>query len=154
MNSALLSSVRQDWGTPDWLIRELGEEFILALDVCATHSNAKCQVYLTKEINGLTQDWGLWTTPNTYAWMNPPYGRELAQWVDKAWQQKQRGVNVVMLVPARTDTRWWATFWDHDMHRPWDHRDEVRFLKGRIRFEGAKAGAPFPSAIVVLQGVR
>ena len=84
--------------------------------------------------------------------MNPPYGREIGDWIQKAWDEKQNGVTTVCLVPARTDTKWWSIFWDHDIHRVRDPSDEVRFVKGRIRFDGAPAAAPFPSAIIVLRG--
>jgi site-specific DNA-methyltransferase (adenine-specific) len=84
--------------------------------------------------------------------MNPPYGREIVQWIQKAWDEKANGVTTVCLVPARTDTQWWSIFWDHENHVPRDWEDEVRFVKGRIRFEGAPASAPFPSAIIVMRG--
>jgi hypothetical protein len=49
---------------------------------------------------------------------------------------------VVMLLPARTDTRWW-----HE----WVMKGEVRFIRGRLKFGGAKNSAPFPSVIVVFK---
>jgi site-specific DNA-methyltransferase (adenine-specific) len=84
--------------------------------------------------------------------MNPPYGREIVQWIQKAWDEKRLGVTTVCLVPARTDTKWWSIFWDHERHHTRSPHDEVRFVKGRIRFEGAPASAPFPSAIIVMRG--
>lgn len=53
---------------------------------------------------------------------------------------------VVLLVPARTDTRW---FQNHILHRA-----EVRFLPGRLKYEvNGQAGeaAPFPSMIVIMR---
>lgn len=52
----------------------------------------------------------------------------------------QGGGTVVMLVPARTDTRWW-----HNYIR----KGEVRFIKGRLKFNDGDSPAPFPSAIVI-----
>ena len=72
--------------------------------------------------------------------MNPPYGRDMGKWVRKAYEESQRGALVVCLVPARTDTAWW-----HD----YAAKGYVRFLRGRLRFEGGKHSAPFPSAVVV-----
>ena len=75
--------------------------------------------------------------------MNPPYGRGIDKWMRKAWETAQAGHTVVCLVPARTDTGWW-----HD----YAARGEVRFLRGRLTFEGyAERGhnAPFPSAVVI-----
>lgn len=50
-------------------------------------------------------------------------------------------MTVVALLPARTDTRWW-----HDCVMK---AKEIRFIKGRLRFDGHKHNAPFPSAVVV-----
>ena len=76
--------------------------------------------------------------------MNPPYGRGVIdQWVAKAYESAmQDGCTVVCLVPARTDTSWWHRFCAHG---------EVRFIRGRLKFEGAAHGAPFPSAIVIFR---
>lgn len=77
-------------------------------------------------------------------WLNPPYSRGLqAAFLCKAAKEaaKPNGPIVVCLIPARTDTKVW--------HDTIFGRAEVRFLKGRIRFGDAKAGAPFPSALVI-----
>lgn len=74
---------------------------------------------------------------------DPPYGRAISHWIAKAVVEvNTAGVRrVVCLLPARTDTAWWHTFVIP--------HGAVRFLRGRIRFEGAAHPAPFPSAIVV-----
>lgn len=75
--------------------------------------------------------------------MNPPYGREIGHWVQKAYESAARGrAIVVCLLPARTDTRWWHEFCA---------QAEVRFIKGRLKFGNATSGAPFPSAIVIFR---
>ena len=53
------------------------------------------------------------------------------------------GTIVVMLIPARTDTRY---FHDYILNR-----SEVRFIKGRIKFGDAKYNAPFPSMVVIFR---
>jgi site-specific DNA-methyltransferase (adenine-specific) len=73
--------------------------------------------------------------------LNPPYGREIAKFMNKANEESKKGITVVCLVPSRTDTNWW---WDNViMH-------EVRFVKGRLKF-GGQGPAPFPSAVVVMK---
>jgi phage N-6-adenine-methyltransferase len=106
------------------------------LDVCATPENAKCPAFYTRAQDGLAQPW------SGRVWCNPPYGRAIGLWVQKAWESVQGGQSelAVLLVPARTDTEWW--------HR-WCERGEVELLRGRLRFGGATSGAPFPSAVVV-----
>ena len=80
---------------------------------------------------------------------NPPYGKEIPLWVEKAYREhEQHGITVVLLIPARTDTSYWH---DYILH---GKAAEIRFLRGRLRFEDedgkpAKDKAPFPSAVVI-----
>ncbi len=130
------SSNTDIWATPQWLFNELNEEFGFTVDVCALPENAKCNRYYTPQENGLKQDWG-----NESVWMNPPYGREIMQWIKKAWKSSKLGATVACLIPARTDTKWWHSYCMDG---------EIRLLKGRLKFGDAANSAPFPSAIVVL----
>ena len=129
-------SGREDWETPDSIFCPLNDEFAFTLDVCATSNNAKCIQFFTKEDNGLRQSW------HGVCWMNPPFG-EQGKWVKKAYQESLRGVTVVCLLPARTNTNWW-----HD----YCMKGEIRFIRGRPRFKGAKYGLPQPLAIVIFKG--
>lgn len=135
LTSGLTSSNTDEWATPQDLFDELNATFRFTLDPCATPENAKCAKFYTKEQDGLKQDWG-----GAVIWCNPPYGREIGKWVQKCAEHK--GV-AVMLIPARTDTRWWHSYIDKN---PDAH---VYFIKGRLKFGGCKNPAPFPSAIVV-----
>ena len=122
-----------EWETPYALFDALNEEFGFELDVCASVNNHKCKDYFSKLDDGLSQDWGSRTV-----WMNPPYGREIGPWIKKA---ANHSGTAVALVPARVDTRWWH---DHIQGKA-----EVRFIKGRVKFVGAKFNAPFPCAVVI-----
>lgn len=123
------------WETPRHVFDELNQEFRFDIDVCATKENAKCATFFSPEMDGLKQEW------EGTCWMNPPYGRAIGDWVKKAYESSlKNGVTVVCLLPARTDTKWW-----HD----YCMRGEIRFIKGRLKFEGGKNSAPFPSAIVI-----
>ena len=146
-----------DWGTPDSVFDPLNEEFRFELDVACSIDNGKCPygIALDAGYDSLAENWAEWIDdgqPKT-CWMNPPYGREIGTWIQKAYDAKQQGLTTVCLVPARTDTQWWSIFWDHDQHTVRTFGDEVRFVKGRIKFEGAPASAPFPSAIIVLRAI-
>lgn len=139
LNSVLVTSKRIDWGTPRWLFRELDHEFHFDVDVCANDHNHKCATYFTPEQDGLKQDWSRFNT----AFMNPPYGRHITQWVRKAYQESLNGCTVVCLLPARTDTSWWHNYC---------LKGDIRFLRGRVDFDGApNSRAPFPSAIVIFK---
>ena len=76
-------------------------------------------------------------------WCNPPYGREIGRWVQKAFLSSKDGSTVVMLLPARTDTKWF--------HEYIYNQAEIRFIKGRLKFGNSKNSAPFPSMVVVFR---
>jgi phage N-6-adenine-methyltransferase len=126
-----------EWETPSHLFETLNREFGFTVDVCATPENAKCQTFFTKEQNGLAQEW------TGVVWCNPPYGLQLREWSRKAYESSQRGATVVCLLPNRTDTRWW-----HEWILPYA---EIRFIRGRLKFNGVRNSAPFPSVIAVFR---
>ena len=134
---ALQSSKSNEWETPQDLFDELNDEFHFTLDPCATKENAKCKLFYDKEYDGLGYSWHGQTV-----FMNPPYGNQINRWVKKGFEEGSKSDTLVVgLIPARTDTRYWHNF-IQDIA-------EVRFIKGRIKFSGAKYNAPFPSAIVI-----
>lgn len=134
----MFSSATAEWSTPQDFFEKINSEFHFTLDVCATPHNAKCKEFYTKEQDGLSLPW------NGTVWCNPPYGRETGSWVRRAYlSNKAGGSTVVMLLPARTDTRWF--------HEYIYHHAEIRFIKGRLKFSGAKWNAPFPCMIVVFR---
>lgn len=96
--SAMFSSKTDLWETPQSFFDKLNEEFHFNLDVCAIPENTKCYAYYTPEMDGLSQPW------YGRCWCNPPYGRDIGRWVEKADMSAKRGALVVMLLPARTDT--------------------------------------------------
>ena len=142
-SDVIYSSSTDNWETPQPLFDKLNREFHFGIDVCASEQNHKCKTYFDKETNGLKQRWDGYGT----IWCNPPYGRQIEQWVEKALFESLLGNTTVMLIPARTDTRW---FHHYIYNQP---NVEVRFIKGRIKFSGAKYNAPFPSMIVIFRGV-
>ena len=138
---AIFSQKNTVWSTPQSFFDELDKRFKFTLDVCALSENAKCETFFTPEIDGLQQKWA------GTCWMNPPYGREIGQWVRKAHIEASTGnCKVVALLPARTDTKWF--------HELILRKYEVEFIKGRLRFSDSKNSAPFPSMIVVFEGNR
>lgn len=139
MNTDVMFSSQSDmWETPQDLFDKLNEEFHFNLDVCAIASNAKCAAFYSPEQNGLIQPW------YGRCWCNPPYGRQVGKWVKKAYDTAYIDGNlVVMLLPARTDTKWF--------HEYIYGKAEIRFLKGRLKFGGSKNSAPFPSMIVIFE---
>jgi len=137
IDKVLFSSDKMDWETPDDFFDEQHERHGFTLDVCASTDNTKCDKFIDAETNALVVDWG-----KNVCWMNPPYGRALKTWMAKALSESEKGATVVCLVPSRTDTKWW-----HD----YAMKGDITFIKGRLKFVGAKSCAPFPSAVVVFR---
>ena len=138
INKGMFTSNKDDWETPQDLFEELNSQFNFNLDAAASKKNAKCKRYFTKKDDALKQEWG-----NNVIWCNPPYGKQIGKFVEKAyytWLKFPKSI-VVMLLPARTDTKWF--------HEYIYNKAEIRYIKGRIHFSGSKNGAPFPSMIVI-----
>lgn len=139
----LFTSRSEEYRTPQELFDRLDEMFGFTLDPCAAPWNAKCEKYYTIEDNGLEQSW-----QGETVFMNPPYGRNIADWMEKAYtESKNNDATVVVLVHSRTDTRWW-----HD----WAMKaNQIWFIKGRLSFDNPDGEdgykAPFPSCILVYQ---
>lgn len=127
MKKIPFTSASQDWRTPRKVYDGLHAEFKFQFDPCPSHAL----------IDGLTSEWG------SPAFVNPPF-KEIDKWVRKSFAEWIDGKTVVMLIPARTDTRWW-----HDCVMK---ATEIRFLRGRLKYEGAKFNAPFPSCVVIFNG--
>ena len=138
MDKVLFSSNKDDWATPQDFYDKLNAEFHFTLDPCADDKNHKCDIYYTKEQDGLSQNWGGQTV-----FCNPPYGsKSTGNWIKKcAEESKKPNTTVVMLIPARTDTR--------AFHEYIYGKAEIRFIKGRLKFGGSSNSAPFPSMVVV-----
>lgn len=136
MNTDVMFSSETDlWSTPQDFFDSVSKEFQFNLDVCASKENAKCDKYYTKEDDGLKQQW------HGICWMNPPYGRVIGKWVQKAYESSQNGTVIVGLLPARTDTKWF--------HEYIYNKAQIRFIKGRLKFGNSINSAPFPSMLVI-----
>ena len=135
--SVHFSSEDHTWETPQDFFDEINKEFNFTLDPCCLKETAKCAKYYTPEDDGLIQSWD-----NEIVFCNPPYGRVIKDWIKKATEQV--GGVVVLLIPSRTDTRY---FHDYLYQK---ENVELRFLKGRLKFGGAKNSAPFPSLLAII----
>lgn len=136
----MFSSKSNEWATPQSFFDRLNEMYgPFTLDAAASDDNYKVDTYLTVGDDALAVDW----SGNT-VFLNPPYGRGLKDWIRKSYEEGQKdNTTVVMLIPARTDTKYWH---DYVMKA-----DEIRFVRGRIKFGDETNSAPFPSAVVVFR---
>lgn len=142
------SSEKQDWTTPQEFFDKYNEKYHFDVDLACTTDNCLCEngLYLDKGVNSLEFEW---SNLRDWLWLNPPYGRGLRAWVEKAHIEAQKGAKIIMLIPSRTDTSYWHDF-------IFSKGYEIEFLRGRLKFGGGidKQGnpiinpAPFPSAII------
>lgn len=142
MNKVFFMSQNMCWCTPQDFYDELNKEFSFVLDPAATETTAKCKQFFTPDTDGLTQSWDY----GGAVFCNPPYGREIGKWVEKAYRESlTMEYPIVLLIPARTDTKYFHEFiyW----------KAEIRFIRGRLRFTdeygNADAAAPFPSLLAI-----
>ena len=122
-------AVRDTWKTPRATYEALNAEFAFDFDPCPPNP----------KFDGLIIEWGRCN------FVNPPYGRVIGKWLQKAWEQHYKGKTSVFLIPSRTDTAWW-----HDYVMT---AHEIRFIRGRLKFDDQANPAPFPSAVVVIRGL-
>ena len=140
LQPGMFTSRSDEWATPQALFDALHEEFSFNLDACATEANAKLPRYFSAAVDGLRQDWG-----GARVFCNPPYS-SVSAWAAKCKAEAGRAGVIVLLVPARTDTRWF-----HDS--VWNGAaSEVRFLKGRLKYNDGPSNAPFPSLLAIYRG--
>lgn len=140
MNAAWIGAVRKsttpkdEWGTAESDYRTLDREFNFTVDAAASPWNYKHIRYWTKEQDGLAQSW-----EGERVFVNPPYSN-IRPWTEKA--DKREADVAVLLLPATVDVAWFHDF-------VWRHA-EIRFYRGRRKFEGAGSGpAPFPCMVAV-----
>ena len=138
ISPTLYASRTDEWPTPAAFFAELDREFGFTLDPCATRQNATCPRFFTEDDDGLVQDWGAQTV-----FCNPPYGRAVGAWVRKCHEAARAGATVVLLIPARTDTRYF--------HQWIYGKAELRFVRGRLKFGDGRQSAPFPSLVAVFR---
>lgn len=116
------------YSTPQSLYELLNAEFHFDCDPCP----------LDGTVDGLATLFYSWAGKRV--WCNPPYGCKIGDWLERGMEADL----AVFLLPARTDTRWF-----HDIAVP--KAQEIRFLRGRVRFGGATSPAPFPSILVIFK---
>ena len=131
------SSDKHTWETPQDFFDKVNAIYNFTLDACAENHTAKSAQYYTKEQDALNQDW------RGVVWCNPPYGNEQIKFIQKAISEhKKHGSTIVLLIPARPDTKVWQD-------TIFQNASQVCFVRGRLKFVGAKHSAPFPCALVV-----
>jgi hypothetical protein len=143
------SSQDENWTTPQGFFNALNKEFHFNSDAAASATNAKCSHFYTREDNALSKTWG------GRVWLNPPYGRIMTPvFIRKAWEERNNCKVIVVLVPARTSTKWFRDYvWNSRTNQPYPGV-EVRFpprLQNDTRNHPSKPERhwPFPSLIII-----
>jgi site-specific DNA-methyltransferase (adenine-specific) len=124
--TAKIVTPKDEWGTPQWLFDLLDQEFNFQVDAAANAENSKCGWnYFGQDSTKIS-----WQTLGAKTfYLNPPYSAgNIDRFMQKAYEESQKGAVVVCLVPCATDTKWW--------HNYAMKAQEIRFIKGRVRFVG------------------
>ena len=132
----LFSSKSDEWTTPQAFFDKVNAEFDFKIDLAATIDNTKCLLWTGDAFTVKLTKYFMY-------WCNPPYSKckEFVKLVSDA------GISCVMLLPARTDTKWFHEYCYNKRNV------EIRFIKGRLKFGDAKFNAPFPSMLVIFKAI-
>lgn len=150
----LMSSAKHDWRTPSKIIEVVHE---LSggnwFDMCTDTESYKAMKHKPRahvtlrglHVEGKFQpraDGGTVTDEIGFSrlvWCNPPYGRGIDEWIARWSDTDLECLNALILVPARTDTRWF-----NQLAR---ECSSLLLIQGRLHFSDQKNPAPFPSMI-------
>lgn len=146
-----IKTEKDSWGTPQWLFDLLDREFHFNFDAAASYDNGKCNIISSDSLN-IPWYKGLGMPSGGRVWLNPPYSAgNIDRFMQKAYEESQKGAVVVCLVPCATDTKWW--------HQYAMKAQEIRFIKGRVRFVGydeegkeIRQSPTFSSCVVIFDG--
>ena len=137
MSLLSVPSASDFWATPQAFFDKVNAEFQFTMDACALPETAKCTTYYTPETDGLNSPW------HGRVWCNPPYS-DIEPWIRKAEAELIGGgiELAVLLVPSRTGTAWWHRYAQHH---------EIRWIRGRLKFNDGPVNAPFDCCLVVMR---
>jgi hypothetical protein len=135
-----------DWNTPQYILDAVRQVFdgSIDLDPC---SNATSIVNASGEYNlELRGENGLELGWSGNVFVNPPFGRGLDKWVQKAIDSASgkdgEETSVIMLLPVAVSTKLWQ-------NKILKRADAICFLNKRIRFVGAKNSAPMDCSLIL-----
>jgi phage N-6-adenine-methyltransferase len=131
------ASTKLIWSTPQPIFDAVAREFNIMIDLCAEPENAKCERYFTRE-ESLSREWG---GCHGWAWLNPPYGKEVADWVKKAAESH---APIIAMLPGRTNAPWWHDYVMQAMI--------IRFIRRKVSFvepNGKKGVPPYGSVLAI-----
>lgn len=134
----IFSNNSDEWKTPRWLLTFINRHFKISLDPCCTVFNVRAKKHYTIKEDGLKQKWISWT------FVNPPYSQAY-KWMEKAYNEYKGGINIICLIFAKTETRFFQQFAFKSNY--------ILFINKRLKFYGNKRSkrdvAPFGSALVI-----
>jgi len=135
----------QDRRTPKALFDELDKEFHFQLDPCTSTSKPNNlgtpNYFLYPEQDGLKEDWSKYKS----VFVNPPF-KDAYKWLKKSKEESEKGCTVVVLLPSKTETKWWHEFALK--------ADEIRFVQRRVTFEGHKDPFIIGIALIIFNSTK
>lgn len=138
LHSSAKTGGKNEWNTPRVVLDGVRRVAAIAFDPCPGVGDlVAAETRAGADEDGLGIDWGE-RSGGGLVYCNPPYS-ECSRWAVKIAMEAALSTRIIVLVAARTDTRWWRVLWDAS--------DAVGLWRGRLTFGDAKSPAPFPSAL-------
>lgn len=145
---ALFTSNSDEWATPQIFFDDLNKSYSFVFDLACSKENCKTASGFTLKDNALLQNWAniSISNGNGWLWLNPPYSK-CSEFVNKAYYEMLLGAKIIMLIPSRTDTKW---FHDYIYNKD---GVTIKFIKGRLKFGDSKNSASFPSMLIKFEKI-
>lgn len=143
-------SKKSDYLSPPELVKKalkIKNRECFDLDTCCSQPNIPAAFYYVEgEQDGLELPW------EKLNWCNPPFD-ECSKWIKKAYDEQQRGNETVMLIPVRTETKYWH---EYILFNP---NVKIQWLRKGHSFIKPEDGEPMPIfknalALVYFNGVE
>tara|TARA_Y100000114_G_scaffold132609_1_gene131479 strand:+ start:386 stop:856 length:471 start_codon:yes stop_codon:yes gene_type:complete len=145
-NGYINKSRTDSWATPQYILDEVLEDAKKNINPDIKLSKFDpCPLNDTPTFDGLDRSciWKTQVSDDEILYINPPYSalkstKKREGWIERiAWEAKSFNTKICVLIPARTDTQWF--------HDYCCRIGKIEFMRGRVKFEGAKSSAPFPT---------
>lgn len=118
-----------DWSTPDDMYKHFIDD-LGCVDPCPLYSE-------NDNLNNIYT--------NSKIYINPPYSK-IDKWVYFIDENLKKGCTIYLLIPSRTDTKYFHKLMSFD-----NVKSDLYFIKGRLKFGGSKQSAPFPSVLIKME---
>ena len=141
-DKVLKSRKSDEWRTPHKIIKYIESQgYKIGWDLACTSENCIEGAYPCVNFSKFTvESCKDSLSENEISFCNPPYSQS-KNFIEIIYNSN---IPCVLLLPARTDTKWFHRFIYNKKNV------KIEFIKGRLKFSGSPHNAPFPSMLVYM----